>query len=33
MRAQWLAWNGTMPPIPEDASVSLGYSTQNMPQR
>ena len=33
MRAQWLAWNATMPPIPEDATVSLGYSTQHMPQR
>ncbi|MDP3924114.1 MAG: sulfatase-like hydrolase/transferase [Hydrogenophaga sp.] len=33
MRAQWLAWNGTMPPIPDDATVSLGYSTQHMPQR
>jgi arylsulfatase A-like enzyme len=33
MRDQWLAWNSTMPPIPEDAGVSLGYSTQNMPQR
>lgn len=33
MRAQWLAWNATMPPIPEDATVNLGYSTQHMPQR
>lgn len=33
MRAQWLAWNDTMPPIPDDATVSLGYSVRNMPQR
>ncbi|WP_332745479.1 sulfatase family protein [Hydrogenophaga sp.] len=33
MRAQWLAWNETVPPIPADASVSLGYSMKDMPQR
>ena len=33
MRADWEAWNATMPPIPEDAAVSLGYTTQDMPQR
>ncbi|WHZ12548.1 MAG: Arylsulfatase [Burkholderiaceae bacterium] len=33
MRAAWLAWNDTMPPIPEDATVSLGYSYKDMPQR
>lgn len=33
MRAAWEAWNGTMPPIPEDATVSLGYSVKDMPQR
>jgi arylsulfatase A-like enzyme len=33
MRAAWEAWNETMPPIPEDASVSLGYSVKDMPQR
>ncbi len=33
MRAQWLAWNETMPPIPADATVSLGYSVKDMPQR
>jgi len=33
MRAEWLAWNATMPPIPEDATVSLGYSAKDMPQR
>ena len=33
MRADWLAWNATMPPIPDDASVSLGYGAKDMPQR
>ncbi|MFT3718562.1 sulfatase [Pseudorhodoferax sp.] len=33
LRADWLAWDATVPAIPEDASVSLGYSTQDMPQR
>ena len=33
MRAQWEAWNATMPPIPADATVSLGYSAADMPQR
>jgi arylsulfatase A-like enzyme len=33
MRAAWEAWNATMPPIPGDATVSLGYSAQDMPQR
>jgi arylsulfatase A-like enzyme len=33
MRAAWDAWNASMPPIPEDATVSLGYSVKNMPQR
>jgi arylsulfatase A-like enzyme len=33
MRAAWEAWNETMPPIPEDATVSLGYSAKDMPQR
>ena len=33
LRADWEAWNATMPPIPEDASVSLGYSVKDMPQR
>lgn len=33
MRAAWDAWNASMPPIPEDATVSLGYSGKNMPQR
>lgn len=33
MRADWEAWNATMPPIPADATVSLGYSAKDMPQR
>lgn len=33
MRDDWLAWHATMPPIPEDATVSLGYSVADMPQR
>jgi arylsulfatase A-like enzyme len=33
MRDDWLAWNATMPPIPEDATVSLGYGAKDMPQR
>ena len=33
MRAAWEAWHATMPPIPEDATVSLGYSAKDMPQR
>jgi len=33
MRNAWEAWNATMPPIPGDASVSLGYSVKDMPQR
>jgi arylsulfatase A-like enzyme len=33
MRAAWEAWEATMPPIPVDATVSLGYSVKDMPQR
>ena len=33
MRDAWLAWNATMPPIPADATVSLGYGAADMPQR
>ena len=33
MRNEWLRWNETMPPIPVDATVSLGYSAKDMPQR
>ena len=33
MRAAWEAWDATLPPIPGDATVSLGYSVKDMPQR
>ncbi|MEZ5614698.1 MAG: sulfatase-like hydrolase/transferase [Rhodocyclaceae bacterium] len=33
MRRQWLDWDATVPPIPPDATVSLGYSYKDMPQR
>jgi arylsulfatase A-like enzyme len=33
MRDAWERWNETMPPIPEDATVSLGYGAKDMPQR
>ncbi len=33
MRQQWEAWNATMPVIPADAKVSLGYSEKDMPER
>ena len=33
LRADWETWNATMPPIPPDATVSLGYGAKDMPQR
>jgi len=33
MRQAWLQWAQTVPPIPEDAAVSVGYSGADMPQR
>jgi arylsulfatase A-like enzyme len=33
MRAAWEAWDAGMPAIPADATVSLGYSTRDMPGR
>jgi arylsulfatase A-like enzyme len=33
MRAAWEAWDATVPAIPEDATISLGYSVKDMPQR
>ncbi|MDP2034354.1 MAG: sulfatase-like hydrolase/transferase [Polaromonas sp.] len=33
MREDWDRWNDSMPPIPADATVSLGYSVKDMPQR
>ena len=33
MRAEWERWNATLPAIPADATVSLGYGPADMPQR
>lgn len=33
MRDAWERWDATMPDIPPDATVSLGYGRQDMPQR
>jgi hypothetical protein len=33
MRSRWEAWNASMPAIPDDATISLGYSVKDMPQR
>lgn len=33
MRQAWEAWNASMPPIPDDATISLGFSVRDMPQR
>jgi len=33
MREDWEAWNATLPAIPDDATISLGYGAQDMPQR
>jgi len=33
LREAWEAWNATMPPIPEEAVVSLGYTDRDMPHR
>ncbi len=33
LRQQWLDWETTVPAIPDDATVSLGYSYKDMPQR
>ena len=33
LRENWEAWNASMPAIPEDATISLGYSVKDMPQR
>jgi arylsulfatase A-like enzyme len=33
LRQEWLHWNSTMPAIPDDATVSLGFSVKDMPQR
>ena len=33
MREIWLEWNDNIPAIPDDASISLGYGREAMPQR
>jgi len=33
MRAAYETWEATMPPIPADATISLGYGAKDMPQR
>ena len=33
MRAEWHSWNESMPGLPEDATVTLVYTTRDMPQR
>ena len=33
MRTAWERWNDSVPPIPQDALVSLGYGREAMPQR
>jgi hypothetical protein len=33
MKMEWERWHSTMPPIPEDATISLGFSVKDMPQR
>ena len=33
MREQYLAWAAQVPPVPEDARVSLVYSLADMPAR
>ena len=33
MRNTWLTWNATMPAIPDEAVVSVGFSVKDMPQR
>jgi len=33
MKRAWEQWESTVPPIPSDAGISLGYSYKDMPQR
>ena len=33
MRSAWQDWESSVPGIPEDATISLGYSAKDMPQR
>jgi arylsulfatase A-like enzyme len=32
LRAAWMRWNEQMPPVPEDAKVSLVFTPQQIPQ-
>jgi arylsulfatase A-like enzyme len=32
LRTAWLHWNEQMPPVPEDAKVSLVFAPQQIPQ-
>ena len=33
LKTLWETWNASMPPIPADATISLGFSNKDMPQR
>ncbi len=33
LRDAWEHWNASMPAIPPDATISLGYGAKDMPQR
>jgi arylsulfatase A-like enzyme len=33
LKTLWETWNASMPPIPDDATISLGFSNKDMPQR
>ena len=33
LKTLWETWNASMPPIPDDATISLGFSSKDMPQR
>jgi arylsulfatase A-like enzyme len=33
LRDAWEQWNATLPPIPGDATISLGYAAKDMPHR
>ena len=32
MRAAWMRWNEQLPPVPEDAKVSLVFTAQQIPR-
>ena len=32
LRAAWMRWNERMPPVPENAKVSLVFTPQQIPQ-